>query len=426
MKKNQVEDFFARLKRARPEPRGELDYRDPYTLLVAVVLSAQATDVGVNKATEPLFEVVDTPAEDAGARRGEAESSYIKTIGLFNTKAKNVIALSQILVEKHGGEVPRDREALESTAGRRAQDRQRGAERRLRRADHRRRHAYLPRRQPHRPGARQDAAGGRAEAGGACRRNSTAARASLADPARPLRLQGAEAGLLALRGGRFVPLQGQRAGGAGPGSADHARAQTGLTTGRPKGNGDDDDHHAGAGGAAADFVLLYFIKKDKFREPTKYILATFFFGWAIIIPVLVIALLMQAIFAGIGEPVAASFVSAFFGAGVPEELCKLMVPILYAMRRPAFDEAMDGIVYGVTVSLGFATFENILYVLQHGFEVALLRAFTPNSDARFRRLHHGFLRRHGVADAGQARQIPVSRVPGADASARCLRLADSL
>jgi len=123
-------------------------------------------------------------------------------------------------------------------------------------------------------------------------------------------------------------------------------------------------------------VLAYFIKKDKFREPTKYILATFFFGWAIIIPVLIFALLMQSIFAGIREPLAAGFVSAFFGAGVPEELFKLLVLVWYAMRRPAFDEAMDGIVYGVTVSLGFATFENIMYVLQHGFEVALLRAFT--------------------------------------------------
>lgn len=123
-------------------------------------------------------------------------------------------------------------------------------------------------------------------------------------------------------------------------------------------------------------VLIYFIRKDKFREPTKYILATFFFGWAIVVPVLILALLFGAIFSGIVDPLAASFVSAFFGAGVPEELCKLLVLILYAMRRPAFDEAMDGIVYGVTVSLGFATFENIIYVFQHGFEVALLRAFT--------------------------------------------------
>lgn len=123
-------------------------------------------------------------------------------------------------------------------------------------------------------------------------------------------------------------------------------------------------------------VLFYFIRKDKFREPTKYILATFFFGWAIIVPVLAIALVLQAVFAGIREPIAASFVSAFFGAGIPEELCKLMVLILYAMRRPAFDEAMDGIVYGVTVSLGFATFENIMYVLEHGYVTALLRAFT--------------------------------------------------
>ena len=121
---------------------------------------------------------------------------------------------------------------------------------------------------------------------------------------------------------------------------------------------------------------MLFRSKDKFREPTKYIVATFFLGWAIIVPVLVVGLLMQAIFAGIRDPLTASFFGAFCGAGVPEEFFKLLVLVLYAMRRPAFDEAMDGIVYGVTVSLGFATFENILYVFQNGFEVALLRAFT--------------------------------------------------
>jgi endonuclease-3 len=104
------------LKRATPEPKGELSYINPYTLLVAVVLSAQATDTGVNRATKDLFPIVDTPGKmlalgETGLKR------YIKTIGLFNTKAKNVIALSQILVDKYGGEVPRDREALESLPG---------------------------------------------------------------------------------------------------------------------------------------------------------------------------------------------------------------------------------------------------------------------------------------------------------------------
>jgi len=116
MKKANIEEFFRRLEARDPDPRGELDYINPYTLLVAVVLSAQATDVGVNKATGPLFKVADTP--EAMLTLGEARvREYIKTIGLFNTKAKNVIALSRILVEEHGGEVPRNREALEKLPG---------------------------------------------------------------------------------------------------------------------------------------------------------------------------------------------------------------------------------------------------------------------------------------------------------------------
>jgi endonuclease-3 len=111
-----VAEFFRLLAAKTPAPRGELDYLNPYTLLVAVVLSAQATDASVNKATEPLFKAADTPAKMLTL--GEARlRGYIKTIGLFNTKAKNVIALSRILVEKHGGQVPRDRAALESLPG---------------------------------------------------------------------------------------------------------------------------------------------------------------------------------------------------------------------------------------------------------------------------------------------------------------------
>jgi len=116
MKKANIEEFFRRLEERGPEPRGELDYINPYTLLVAVVLSAQATDVGVNKATGPLFKVADTPKKMLAL--GEARvRDYIKTIGLFNTKAKNVIALSRLLIDEHGGEVPRDREALEKLPG---------------------------------------------------------------------------------------------------------------------------------------------------------------------------------------------------------------------------------------------------------------------------------------------------------------------
>ena len=99
-----------------PEPKGELDYVNTYTLLVAVVLSAQATDVGVNKATGPLFKKVKTP--QAMVRIGEARlKDHIKTIGLFNTKAKNIIKLSELLLRDHGGEVPNDPKALEALPG---------------------------------------------------------------------------------------------------------------------------------------------------------------------------------------------------------------------------------------------------------------------------------------------------------------------
>ncbi|MFC5358469.1 endonuclease III [Azospirillum himalayense] len=116
MKPAAVQEFFRRLSAANPEPKSELEYVNPYTLLVAVVLSAQATDVGVNKATGPLFQVVTTPQQmvDLGEERLRG---HIKTIGLFNTKAKNVIRLSEILVAQYGGAVPRDREALETLPG---------------------------------------------------------------------------------------------------------------------------------------------------------------------------------------------------------------------------------------------------------------------------------------------------------------------
>ncbi len=111
MTRETVEKFFATLKAENPEPKGELEHINPYTLLVAVVLSAQATDAGVNKATGPLFKVADTP-EKMVALGLEKLKDYIKTIGLFNTKAKNVIALSQKLIAEHGGKVPNDRAAL--------------------------------------------------------------------------------------------------------------------------------------------------------------------------------------------------------------------------------------------------------------------------------------------------------------------------
>src|SRR5579872_5589080 len=111
--KREVEEFYHRLEATRPIPRTELEFINPFTLLIAVVLSAQATDVGVNKATPALFALADTPAKMA-ALGVEKVESLIRTIGLYRTKAKNVIALSRILVEKHRGEVPHDREALEA------------------------------------------------------------------------------------------------------------------------------------------------------------------------------------------------------------------------------------------------------------------------------------------------------------------------
>ena len=113
---SEIEEFFSRLKKRDPEPRSELEFHNPYTLLVAVVLSAQATDKSVNKATAPLFATADTP-EKMLAYGEERLRDTIKTIGLFRTKAKNVIALSQALVNEHGGRVPRDREALEKLPG---------------------------------------------------------------------------------------------------------------------------------------------------------------------------------------------------------------------------------------------------------------------------------------------------------------------
>src|SRR5579884_875252 len=114
--KREVEEFYRRLKETRPIPQTELEFINPFTLLVAVVLSAQATDAGVNKATPALFAVADTP-EKMLALGEEKIVEHIRTIGLFRTKARNIVALSRILVEKFGGQVPRDREALESLPG---------------------------------------------------------------------------------------------------------------------------------------------------------------------------------------------------------------------------------------------------------------------------------------------------------------------
>lgn len=116
MKKADVFEFFRRLAEANPHPETELESGNTYQLLVAVVLSAQATDAGVNKATRRLFAEVTTPAQMV-ALGEEGLKEHIKTIGLFNSKAKNVIALSQALIDHHDGAVPGDRDALEKLAG---------------------------------------------------------------------------------------------------------------------------------------------------------------------------------------------------------------------------------------------------------------------------------------------------------------------
>jgi endonuclease-3 len=116
MKKAVVEKFFSRLAADNPDPRTELSYANPFTLLVAVVLSAQATDTSVNKATPALFAAAETPHEMV--RLGESKvRDFIKTIGLYNSKAKNIVGLSKALIERNGGQVPADREALEALPG---------------------------------------------------------------------------------------------------------------------------------------------------------------------------------------------------------------------------------------------------------------------------------------------------------------------
>ncbi len=116
MTRAEAEAIFARFAEIEPEPKGELDYVNAFTLLVAVVLSAQATDAGVNKATRRLFELAPSPAAMV-ALGVEGIEEQIKSIGLFRGKAKNVYALSQMLIDLHGGEVPSDREALEALPG---------------------------------------------------------------------------------------------------------------------------------------------------------------------------------------------------------------------------------------------------------------------------------------------------------------------
>ena len=116
MKKADIQEFFTRLRAGNPEPKSELKWTNPYTLVVAVSLSAQATDVGVNKATEKLFKIADTPEKMLKLGLSGLKD-HIKTIGLYNNKAKNVMAMSEMLIKDYDGEVPRDRAELEKLPG---------------------------------------------------------------------------------------------------------------------------------------------------------------------------------------------------------------------------------------------------------------------------------------------------------------------
>ena len=116
MKVADRKEFFRRLKAVTPKPETELEYQSPFELLVSVILSAQATDVSVNKATRKLYRVANTP-ETLLALGADGLKSYIRTIGLFNTKAENIVRTCKILIDQHGGEVPRDRKSLEALPG---------------------------------------------------------------------------------------------------------------------------------------------------------------------------------------------------------------------------------------------------------------------------------------------------------------------
>ena len=187
----EIDALYARLAAANPDPKGELASVNPFTLLVAVVLSAQATDAGVNRATAALFREADTPAKML-ALGEERSRERIKTIGLLTPRPSNVIALSRALVERHGGEVPRRREALEALPGVGRKSANVVLNVGFRPADHRCRYARLPGGQSHRAAPGTHAAGSRDRLVARTPERLAAARPSLADPARPLRVPGAK------------------------------------------------------------------------------------------------------------------------------------------------------------------------------------------------------------------------------------------
>jgi hypothetical protein len=164
--------IFRRLQKANPRPKTELVYRSTFQLLVTVILSAQATDVSVNKATRPLFKIANTP--EGLLELGETElKKYIRTIGLYNTKAKNILRTCRILLDEYGGEVPVRSQGAGSPARRGPQDRQHRAQHRFQGTDHRRRYACVPRGQSHRTRAGQDAARRRGRSWSPARRSAS-------------------------------------------------------------------------------------------------------------------------------------------------------------------------------------------------------------------------------------------------------------
>ena len=203
-----VAEIFRRFRDAAPEPKSELEYVNPFTLLVAVVLSAQATDAGVNKATRGAVRAADSPAKMLALGEARVQDA-IKTIGLLPEQGEErhrAVAEAGRGAWRRGAGRPR---RAGDAARRRPQDGECRAERRLRPADHGRGHAYIPRRQPHRPRAGKDAARGRIGADAQRAGGIPAARASLAHPARPLCLQGAQARMSALPDRRYLSLRAE-------------------------------------------------------------------------------------------------------------------------------------------------------------------------------------------------------------------------
>jgi endonuclease-3 len=200
MKNADIAPFFATLKAANPQPQTELEFTNVFELLAAVLLSAQATDVGVNKATRRLFPIAGTPHK-MRALGLPALTEHLKTLGLFRNKAKNLFETCRLLIKRHGGEVPRSREALEALPG----VGRKTANVVLNVAFGR--HAHLSPGQPHRAGTGQESAASGAEAARARARRVPGGCAPLADPARALYVHGTQPEVRPVRGGRLLRLQ---------------------------------------------------------------------------------------------------------------------------------------------------------------------------------------------------------------------------